>query len=262
MKKSFWIAVIAALVLPLGAVADHHKAAEAAEEQPPLTDVWVLIPKRGMEAEFTKAAAKHMAFRAKAGETRSWSGFRPVIGEKMAVVQFRSCCFDYADLDANMAADVKLGLNDNWNANVDPYVDHYHHYIDSNDWENSHWPDGSNGPYYGVTSWKLKENAGPGSGEARKKFSQLAIKEGWAEGHNWLWLSPIGGADKLALVISMESLADLAPEENTFFEFLTEKMGSAEDAMEIFEQFGSGFASSDYTVWMHDTEISTPSTEE
>ena len=27
MKKSFWIAVIAALILPLGAVADHHEAA-------------------------------------------------------------------------------------------------------------------------------------------------------------------------------------------------------------------------------------------
>ena len=259
MKKSFWIAVIAALVLPLGAVADHH---EAAEEQKPLTDVWLLVPKRGMEAEFTKAAAKHMAFRVKAGETRSWSVFRPVIGEKMAVVQFRSCCFEYADLDANMAADVELGLNDDWNTNVDPYVDHYHHYIDSNDWENSHWPDGSDGPYYGVTSWRLKENAGPGSDEMRKTFSQLAIKEGWAEEHNWLWLSPIGGEPKLAIVTSMESLADLAPDETTFPEFVTEKMGSAEDAMKMFEQFGSGFASSDYTVWMHDTEISTPSTEE
>jgi hypothetical protein len=59
----------------------------------------------------------------------------------------------------------------------------------------------------------------------------------------------------------METLADLAPEENTFFDFLAEKMGSAEDAMKIFDQFGSGFTSSDFTVWMHDTAISTPSTE-
>lgn len=259
MKKSFWIAVIAALVLPLGAVADNH---EAAEEQPPLTDVWLMVPKSGMDAEFTKAVAKHMAFRVQAGETRSWSAFRPVIGKNMAVVQYRSCCSDYADLDANMAEAAKLGLNDDWNTNVDPYVDHYHHYYDVNDWENSHWPEGSDGPYYGVTSWKVKENAGPGSSEARKKFSQMAKKEGWAEGHNWLWLSPIGGEEKLALVTSMESLADLAPEETTFFDFLTEKMGSAEDAMKMFEQFGSAFASSDFTVWLHDTAISTPSTEE
>ena len=90
----------------------------------------------------------------------------------------------------------------------------------------------------------------------------MAIKEGWAEGHNWLWLRPIGGEQRLALVNSMESLAELAPEENTFFEFISEKMGSAEEAMKMFDQFGSSFASSDFTVWMHDTAISTPSTEE
>lgn len=258
MKKSFWIAAIAALVLPLGAVADQH---EAAAEQPPLTDVWLMVPKRGMEADFTAAVAKHMAFRVKAGESQSWMAFRPVVGKNLAVVQYRSCCFDYADLDANMAEGAKLGLDEDWNKNVDPYVDHYHHYFDVNDWENSHWPDGSNGPYYGVTSWKLKENIGPGPGEARKKFSQMAKKEGWAEGHNWLWLKSIGGEPRLALVTSMENLAELAPDENTFFDFVAEKMGSAEDAMKMFDQFGSGFASSDFTVWMYDAAIATPSTE-
>ena len=222
MKKSFWIAVIAALVLPLGAVADNH---EAAAEQPPLTDVWLMVPKRGMEADFTAAVAKHMAFRVKAGESRSWMAFRPVLGKNLSVVQYRSCCSDYAGLDKNMAEGAKLGLDKDWNTNVDPYVEHYHHYFDVNDWENSHWPDGSNGPYYGVTSWKVKENVGPGSGEARKKFSQMAKKEGWAEGHNWLWLQPIGGEPRLAIVTSMENLAELAPEENTFFDFVYREDG-------------------------------------
>ena len=257
MKKKFWIAVIAALVLPIGALADSH---EGAEQPAPLTDVWLLVPKRGMEAEFAAAAAKHMAFRVEAGETRTWMVFRPVVGENMAVVQYRSCCFDYADLDANMDNDMKLGLNEDWNKNVDQYVDHYHHFIDVNDWENSHWPEGSNGPYYAVTSWNLKQNVGPGPGEARKKFSQMAKKEGWAEGdHNWLWLNSIGGKPRLAVVSSMDSLADLAPDEPSFFEFATEKMGSAEEAMAMFEQFGSGFASSEFTVWVYDEELSTPS---
>ena len=108
MKKSFWIAVIAALVLPLGAVADHH---EAAEQQPPLTDVWLMVPKRGMEADFSQAVAKHMAFRVKAGESRSWMAFRPVLGKNLSVVQYRSCCSDYAGLDKNMAEGAKLGLD-------------------------------------------------------------------------------------------------------------------------------------------------------
>ncbi|MDH3266598.1 MAG: hypothetical protein OEM25_06505, partial [Gammaproteobacteria bacterium] len=83
----------------------------------------------------------------------------------------------------------------------------------------------------------------------------------WAEGHNWLWLKSIGGEPRLALVTSMENLAELAPDENTFFDFVAEKMGSAEDAMKMFDQFGSGFASSDFTVWMYDAAIATPSTE-
>ena len=256
MKKSFWIAVIAALVLPLGAFADSH---EGAEQPAPLTDVWWVVPKRGMEAEFTAAVTKHMAFRAKAGESYAWMAFRPVIGKNLTPVLFRSCCFEYADLDPYQAEREELGLNDDWNKHVDQYVDHYHHYYDVNDWENSHWPEGSNGPYFAVTTWALKENAGPGPGEARKKFSQMAKKEGWAEDHNWLWLQTIGGSPQLGVVSSMASLAELAPEEKTFFEFAVEQMGSEEDVMKMFESFGSGFASSDFTVWMYDAELSTPS---
>lgn len=256
MKKSFWIAVIAALILPIGAFADSH---EGAEQPAPLTDVWWVVPKKGMEAEFTEAAKKHMAFRSKAGESHAWMAFRPVIAKNMGVVLYRSCCFDYGDLDAYMTEREELGLNDDWNKNVDQYVDHYHHYYDVNDWENSHWPEGSNGPYFAVTTWSIKQNAGPAPDEARKRFSQMAKKEGWADDHNWLWLQNIGGSPQLAVVSSMDSLADLAPDEPSFFEFASEKMDSAEEAMAMFGEFGSAFASSDFTVWMYDAEISTPS---
>ncbi len=66
----------------------------------------------------------------------------------------------------------------------------------------------------------------------------------------------------VATVTSMSGLADLAPDDPSFFDFVTEKMGSAEDAMAMFEQFGAGFASSDFTLWVYDAEISTPSDEE
>jgi hypothetical protein len=262
MKRNTWIAVFAALVLPLGALADHH---EEPEQPPPLTDVWLMAPKAGMDAKFTEAAKKHMAFRAKAGESRTWMAFRPVIGDKLNIVQFRACCFDYADQDAFLVEEEKLGLNADWNKNVDPYVDHYHHYLEENDWENSHWPEGSDGPYYGVTTWTWKEGAGPGPSEVRKQFSQTAKNEGWGDsgnGHNWLWLERIGGKPALALVSSFESFADMAPDEQSFFDFLAEKMGSPEAASEMFTTFGAGFASSDYTVWVYDADISTPEKKE
>lgn len=260
MKKCTWIAVFAMFVLPLGALADSH---EKAEMPGPLTDVWIVAPKAGMGDEFTNAAKKHMAFRAKAGESRTWMAFRPVIGDKMNVVHFRACCFDYADQDAFLEEEEKLGLGADWGENVDQYVDHYHHYLDVNDWENSHWPEGTDGPYYGATSWTWKQGTGPGSEEMRKQFSQMAKTEGWASAdHNWIWLERIGGDDTLAIVSSFESYADMAPDEQSFFEFVAEKTGSKEKASEMFKTFGSGFESSSYTVWKYDAELSTPSKEE
>lgn len=260
MKRCTWIAVFAAMVFPLGALADHH---EEQEQPAPLTDVWLMVPKQGMQAEFTEAAKKHMAFRAEAGDSRTWMAFRPAIGHNMNVVHYRACCFDYADQDAYIAEEEKLGLDAHWNENVDQYVDHYHHYLESNDWQNSHWPEGSKGPYFGATSWTWKQGAGPGPNEMRKKISQMAKNEGWAEaGHNWLWLERIGGEPKIAIVTSFESFADMAPDEQSIFEFIAEKTGSVEEASKMFKKFGSGFESSDYTVWVYDADLSTPSSEE
>lgn len=261
MKKVSFFISVAALLLPVGALADAHEE----EVQPPLSDVWMVVPKHGMEAEFAEAAAAHMAFRAEAGESRQWQAFRVVLGHNMTPVQFRSCCFDWADLDAHAAEDAEKGLSENWNANVNQYVDHYHHYIERTDAENSHWPEeGTDGPFYGVTTWSAKQGAGPGSGEARKKLSQMALENGWAsDDNNWLWLTrEAGGSPKLMIVSSYSNYADMEPPEQTFFEFVAEEMGSEEEASMVFQAFGSGYSDSDYSVWEHDTSLSTPSDDE
>jgi len=143
---------------------------------------------------------------------------------------------------------------------VDQYVDHMHRYLEYTDWENSNWSEGENdGPYFGVTSWTVKQGAGPASGAARKKMSQVAIDEGW-ESH-WLWLSRIGGKPMTAVVSSFESYADMAPPEQNFFEFMIEKLG-AEEAGAMFADFGSGYSGSDYTVWKLNPEMSDPADDE
>jgi len=261
MKKSSLIvsiAGIAALILPLSLLAQDQE-----EEQGPLADVWVVVAKRGMEAQFSEAMKAHMAFRAEAEEMRDWQAYRVVVGHHLNLIQFRSCCFDWADLDAHEAEDAEKGLSANFNENVDQYVDHYHHYLERNDWENSHWPDeGTDGPYYGVTSWTVKQGAGPGPNEARKKLSEVALNEGWAEaGHNWFWLSRVGGKPMTLIVNSFESFADMAPPEQSFIEFVTEKLG-AEEAGAVIAQFGAGFTSSDYTVWKYDESLSSASDDE
>ncbi|MGI9271191.1 MAG: hypothetical protein ACR2QT_05405 [Woeseiaceae bacterium] len=258
MKKSLFklsLIAIAAISLPFAVFAQD----EEAEAPGDLTDIWMVVVKPGMEAEFDEAMGAHLQFRADAGESRSWDSYRVAVGHDIRPIGIRSCCFDWADLDTYREEDNEKGLGENFNENVHQYVDHYHHYLEEVDWENSHWPEGSNGPYFGVTTWYLKEGRGPESSQAMEKMSQLAKNEGWSdiEGNNWLWLSRIGGQDALMIVSSYANYADMAPPEQNFYQFAVENLGE-EEADQMFDDFNSGFSSSDYTIWVHDEELSTP----
>jgi hypothetical protein len=261
MKKSSLIvslAGVAALMLPFGLLADSH---EGAIERGPISDIWYVVPKRGMEAQFAEAMQAHVAFRAEAGETQGWQAYRVVAGHDISPIAFRKCCFEWADLDAYEAENAEKGLTANFNENVDQYVDHYHHYLERIDWENSNWPE-NDGPFYRVTTWTVKQGAGPGTEEARKKLSDVALNQGWADAdHNWVWLSRIVGKPITQIVSSYENYADMAPTEPSFFEFVTEKLG-AEEAAAVFSNFGSGFTSADITIWKYDASLSTPSDDE
>lgn len=237
---------IASLLQPLVLLADAHEDAAA---PPPLSDVWVMQPKQGMEAEFAKAVAKHTEYRDKNGETRSWQVFDVEIGDKIGAVTIRSCCYNWADQDEYKALEAEKGFGEDWNKHVHQFVDHYHHYLEEVDYENSHWPEGTgNGPYYGVSTFTLKADSVGAFSRSVKKISEIA-KDGWANDENtWLWLSRIGGGDKVALVSSYESFAAMKEPEKSFFEFLTEKVGE-EDAVAVMTEFNSGIASSDYTIW-------------
>ena len=263
MKKSSAVSsflVTAALLVPLSVFADHHEEEAAA---PAMHDVWLVVPKQGMQEKFFAAIAADTALRIEGGDSRAWQVYTVAVGEHPNVVQIRYCCFDWADQDAYDVDEEGKGFNDHWAEKVAPLVEHYHRYFEISDMENSHWPDGEgDGPFYGVTTWSQKLGAGPASSAARVKMSQMAINDGWADsGQNWLWLSRVGGSPKISIVTSYENYAAMAPPEQSFFEFASEKMG-AEEAGKLFSDFSSGFSSSDYTVWQHEPELSIPYPEE
>ena len=263
MRKTSYLvslAGVAALMLPLSLLAQDEEA--EAEAPAPLSDVWIVVVKPGMETQFNDAMATHLQFRKDAGESRTWQAYRVAVGHNIAPIQYRSCCFNWADLDDHQAEDTEKGLSDNFQATVGQYIEHYHHYLEQTDWENSHWPEtGTSGPYYGVTSWTNKQGRGPAASAAMEKMSQLAITEGWAnDDNNWLWLSRIGGDEMTAIASSYENYADMTPPEQSFFEYAVEQLGE-EEAGEMFGEFGNGFDDSDYTIWVHDESISTPEDE-
>lgn len=234
---------VVALIAPLSLFADEAEEATP----PPLTEIWMVVPKAGMGDKFFEAAEANKAARKEAGDSRNWSAFTVALGHEINTVQFRGCCFDWADHDTYLADDLEKGWSEDWGENVHQYVDHYHHYFEYTDWENSNWSEGENeGPYFGVTTWTVKQGAGPASSAARKKMSQVAINGNWES--QWLWLSRIGGRPETAVVSSFENFADMAPPEQNFFEFMIEELG-AEEAGAMFADFGSGYSDSDYTIW-------------
>lgn len=260
-KTSIWASLASILVIafPTTTIAQDDEA--AADDAPaPLSDVWMIVPKAGMAAEFNEAMAAHMQFRKDAGESRDWQAYRVEVGHNMQPIQYRSCCFNWADLDAHDAENAELGLGANFNENVGPFTDHFHHYIERSDWEHSHWPEtGTSGPFYGVTSWEAKQEGVAASGDARRKMSMLGKDEGFAsDDNNWLWLfREAGGAAMTMVVSSYENYADMEPPEQSFYEFIVEQLGEV-DAAELFDDFSGAYKSSDYTIWRLDESLSTP----
>lgn len=244
-----------ALLFSVTAYADAHE-----EDRGAISDVWVFAIKRGMEAEFETAMKEHMAVRKEMGEPRTWYAYSAEVGHHPGLIMYRSEPMSYADHDAYLASDL-AALGEIFGEKIDPLVDHYHHYIDSYDWENSHWPDDASteGPLFTEVLRKWKP-AGGASNEARKRMSQVALNDGWAEkGHEWLWVNRTGGKPMQAIVFPRANYAEMAPTGDSFSGWLAEQVGSEEEAGEIIQTWLSGFSETIVTIWRHEPDLSTPS---
>lgn len=231
----------------------------AQDARAPLSDAWYIVPKQGMVAQFEAAMKTHMAFRKDAGDSRNWEAYDSAVGGNPMLHQWRASGLNWGDMDSYAEEDAKNGYGANFMANVDQYVDHYHHYIERSDYENSNWPaDLAQTAYYGVTTWSVKQGAGMASEAARKQLSKIALDGKWDS--HWLWHTRIGGTPALMIVTEYDDYADMAPPEQPFFEFVAEKLGSEEEAGKLFQAFAQGFTESNYTIWAHRPDLSSQAT--
>ena len=147
MKKitSIWLGA-ALLLVPFGLLAQD-------DDRAPLSDVWMIMPKQGMATQFEEAVRSHMAFRRDAGDSRTWEAYSVALGSNPGLYQFRAGSLEWGDQDGYIAEDAEKGFGPHWMANVDQYVDRYHHYFERADYAMSNWPaDLGQHPFYGVTS--------------------------------------------------------------------------------------------------------------
>ena len=234
-------------------------AVTAQDSPPPLAEMWVLYSKPDHGDEFREALKEHMAFRSAHGDPRAWQAYTPVLGDALNRVAVRFCCIGWADVDAyrewSMGAEA---VSAHFDEHVGPHVDRAEHYFESIDWDNSHWNE-AGGPYrvFAVTEFHVKPGQSAEFDATRAMMSQIAIDQGWAsDSRSWLWASRIGGSPQTSVVVPHRNFAGFEQGEDTFFRFLSEKMGSEDKAAEIFQQFDGALSDSDFQIWVHREDLS------
>jgi len=257
---------IKAKLLPglLAAVACFTPLLAIAQAPPPLAEMWLMVPKAGQAKELTEALKQHMDFRSEQGDPWRWDAYTPLLGDDLDRVGVRSCCHNWADIDAY--ADWSRGkpeVGEHFNKHVAPHVEKYAHYYDEIDWANSHWNDkGAAYKYFAVTEFALKPGHAAEFHAARDKMSQIAINQGWANGErSWLWATTIGGKPTVSVVVPHENFASMAESGEGFMDFLARNLGSQEAAAELLQQFSNATWGSDYQVWVHRGELSMASSD-
>jgi len=256
MKKTSTMLLLSLLasmlyLLPLGAMAE--------DEPGPLAEMWLVTTKTGHQGDFQAALKEHMAVRAEHGDPWKWQTYTANVGKHLDQVAIRYCCIDWADVDSYEQWNKNNpDVMNHWLEKVDQHAEKYEHYFEQLDWDNSNWTEGS-GPYrfFGVTEWAIKGGHGADFEAAREKMSQIALDQGWANtGRNWIWTTTIGGKQTQGIVVPYKNYADMAPGEESFYEFLVKQLGSEEAASGLLKTFSGATWGSEYTVWEHRPDLS------
>ena len=243
-----------ALLFSVFANADGH------ETPGNVADGWMMHVKAGMAEEFEEAFTRHIKYRESKGDTRSWQVYTPVVGDKLGYYAVRACCMQWADLDSYRQWGVDNAIGDHWNENVDQYVDKYQHRLYDMDFENSNWPeDDSSVTLIGVTRFYKKMGMAGQIEQAKERMSSIAKEGSWPR--NWSWSDAIGGKDVLLLATPYDNYAAMKPLEQGFMDFMTEQLGSADEAGKVMAQFTGGVSYTTYTVYRHRKDLSMESSE-
>ena len=252
MKKTTTglLALLALCCAPL-AIADNH------EKPPNIASVWKMSPKGDAgTAAFEDAMKAHMAWRMEQGDPRSWQVYTVSTGGDRDDYYVRACCFTWADQDGYEKWAYDNNVSNTYYEQLGTMVEDLTHTFQAIDTENSNWNEDPNPFYYvGVTQFTPNPAMQMQTGRTVEKMSQLAIEKGWNS--DWAWYTVIGGASNLMLAAGYTHYADMAPPEQSFYQFAAAHLGE-EEAMEMLENFGEGFWGSTYKIYRWREDLSMP----
>lgn len=219
-----------------------------------LADEWVVTVNVNDRQAFESALSKHMKFRVDAKDPRQWEVYTQVIGERMQEYVLRSCCTNWNSIEAYRDWSASSKTSAHWNKTVSKYTQGANHYYSEIDTENSNWDNEKEFKYFGVSRMFVKQGQGFVLQKSIKEISDAAKKMQWEK--SFSWQSPIGGSNRIELVVGYENYSAMTPPKASFFQRLTEQMGDKAKATSLLETYSKHFTSTDYSVYVHRKDLS------
>lgn len=255
LKYTHLLAMAVLLAFSLAVQADDDESDDAGN----IAEAWMMTVDMASQPAFEEAFKAHLEVRKQHDDPFEWHTYVQETGNAMSTYLVRACCFAWADKDSYETwGEENPEVSADWGENVHPHVSSYGHHYSTVDFANSNWPeDAGNHQFVGVTDYQVKNGHGQAFELVKGELSQIALNEGWAEaGHHWAWTAAVDGPNTVHLVIPHENYADMAAPEQTFFQFLSEHLGSDEAAAEIFQRFNAATDGSEYNIFRHRTDMS------
>lgn len=248
------LALACALLLVL--VAFTAGVAAAQESPGHVATTWTVWSKPGHTAEFEEAIKAHAAWRKQAGDPMHWSIYSPVSGDDFDHLVIRSGDHHWADFDTEEAWALKAGAEKAFYDQVGAHVAKVSHSFGEDDLEHSHWKEDASYRYFGVNSMRFSPGASGDFYDALKSVTAAAKAGEWPR--SWAIVRQIGGGDDIVVVWPYRSYADMQRIEPGFDAVLAKHLGSEEEAKDVFKRLGSAIESSNYTIYVHRPDLSTP----
>ncbi len=235
---------------------DDTKATPSMDASGTVATLWVMWPKSGQEQQFEAAIKEHAAWRKTAGEGFTWQIYQPVVGSDLNHYVVRSGEHTWKDMDTQAAWSMQAKADAAFNGSVGPYLDRAEHYFSETDTKHSHWIESPDYKYYGVSSYSMKPGTYADRMDAMSKIQKAVDDEKWPYAYEIS--HSIGGKGTMDIVTPMKSYAEMAEPDPSLMSILAKSLGSEAAAAATMKQFGGTIESTEYTVYAHRPDLSTP----
>jgi hypothetical protein len=254
MRHSRGRITIAACMLGLALAVVPAMAADAPAPGP-MVSTWVLWPKAGEGAAVEAGIKAHGAWRKSAGEGWHWEVYQPVVGKDLEPYVIRAEGLRWADLDKEEAWEQSSGALAKYMEQLGAHVARAEHYIGMNDFEHSKWTDNGAYKYFGVTAMVPRPGMHGDIMAGLDKVHKVLTDKKWSQSYGIEW--QIGGDEAMYLVTPYVDYASMADPDPSFMKVMSDALGMTEAAATM-KQLGGSFASTDYTIYLHRPDLSTP----